>query len=177
MINYEDLEEMKIECVHNKLKELCKVARNQKCMTNQDIADAISQKYNIHDFSVNTVNNFFSERSKATTVYTTGCICAVLDVSIDKSFGIARAVADDNDIKYLKEISELDAELKSLARENMYLNDTLCEKDKRIEQAHTALDYYRSESVKREKYVHPWVLVSVLVSFAIALGFGLRIFL
>ena len=170
MINHEDLEEMRIECVHNRLKELCKIARNQKCMTNQDIADAISEKYGVHDFSVNTVNNFFSERSKATTVYTTGCICAVLDVSIDEAFGIVRRLTDDTENKYLTELAELNSELKVLERENRGLSGALCEKDKRIEQAHAALEFYRNEVTKREKYLQPWVLYSVLTAFVVLFG-------
>ncbi len=74
--------------VHTRIKDMCKAARNRLGYTNQDICNKISERFGIEDFSVNTVNNFFSERSKATTIYTTGYICAVLGISIDAVFGI-----------------------------------------------------------------------------------------
>ena len=67
--------------VHTRIKDMCKAARNRLGLTNQDISNLISERFGIDDFSVNTVNNFFSERSKATTIYTTGYISAVLGSS------------------------------------------------------------------------------------------------
>ncbi len=79
--------------VHTRIKDMCKAARNRLGYTNQDICDKISERFGIEDFSVNTVNNFFSERSKATTIYTTGYICAVLGISIDAVFGIENKIS------------------------------------------------------------------------------------
>lgn len=63
------------------LKDALKDKRDQKHMTNQDVAD-------LADLPVNTVNNYFSSRSKAPSIYTVGPICAALCVSIDRHFGI-----------------------------------------------------------------------------------------
>lgn len=71
------LEEGGSVSIHTRIKDMCKAARNRLNLTNQDISNLISERFHIEDFSVNTVSNFFSERSKATTIFTTGYICSV----------------------------------------------------------------------------------------------------
>lgn len=63
------------------IKDLCWQAREQKRMTAQAIADESG-------VSFSTINNFFASASKNPSVYTVGPICAVLDVSLDRYFGI-----------------------------------------------------------------------------------------
>lgn len=67
------------------IKEALKEQRDEKKMTNQDIADKSG-------LSLNTVTNYFSSRSKAPSIYTVGPLCASLGVSLDRYFGII----DDN---------------------------------------------------------------------------------
>lgn len=67
------------------IKEALKEQRDEKKMTNQDIADKSG-------LSLNTVTNYFSSRSKAPSIYTVGPLCAALGVSLDRYFGII----DDN---------------------------------------------------------------------------------
>ncbi|MDO4808556.1 MAG: hypothetical protein Q4A04_01120, partial [Eubacteriales bacterium] len=101
------LEEGGSVSVHTRIKDMCKTARNRLGLTNQDICDRIDQRFGIEDFSINTVNNFFSERSKATTIYTTGYICAVLDISIDAVFGIEQKNVPAEDAEFIKQLAEL----------------------------------------------------------------------
>lgn len=63
------------------IKDALKEQRDEKKMTNQDIADKSG-------LSLNTVTNYFSSRSKAPSIYTVGPLCAALGVSLDKYFGI-----------------------------------------------------------------------------------------
>lgn len=148
MSNQVILEEGTSFNVHTRIKDLCKQARNRLGLSNQDIADAISKRFGLEDFSVNTVNNFFSERSKATTIYTTGCICAVLDISIDAAFGIQHADAPSEDIEFVKQLSELKVDVRLKDQEIAHLKEVVTERDDRLKQAHEALGFYRSAAVK-----------------------------
>ena len=58
------------------IKDLCKEKKDSLNLTNQNIADRAN-------LSASTVNNYFSESSKAPSVYTVGPICAALGVSLD----------------------------------------------------------------------------------------------
>ena len=75
------------------IKDLCKEKKDSLNLTNQNIADRAN-------LSASTVNNYFSESSKAPSVYTVGPICAALGVSLDSYFGIKsdKRLVDDEDI-------------------------------------------------------------------------------
>lgn len=135
-----------------RLKELCKAARRRLGVSNQDIADRIAEKFNLPEYSVNTVNNFFSERSKAATIYTAGYICSVLDVSIDEVFSIKREITDEER-----------AMIDNLKRELQSSSKLISEKDERLQQAHEALNHYRRASVEDRKRVPSWAFNSLLL--------------
>ena len=149
--------------VHTRIKDMCKAARNRLGLTNQDISNLISERFGIEDFSVNTINNFFSERSKATTIYTTGYICAVLNISIDAVFGIDNDLSSDEEKELIRQLVELKTELRFKEQQIQNLEGHLLEKEERIAQAHTALEHYRSESTQNCKKVQPWIFIVTLV--------------
>lgn len=154
--------------VHARIKDMCKEARNHLGLTNQDICDLICEKFGIEDFSVNTVNNFFSERSKATTIYTTGYICAVLNISIDAVFNIKSDITTFEDTELYQELVAAKDELRFKDQKIENLEERIQEKDIRIEQAHTGLEHYRKEVTKNSRKVQPWVFTLTL-SLLIAL--------
>ncbi len=157
--------------VHTRIKDMCKEARSRMGLTNQDISGLISQRFGIEDFSVNTVNNFFSERSKASTIYTTGYICAVLNISIDAVFGIDRNFTTEEEAEYVKQLSEIKTELRMKEQRIEYLEESVKEKNDRIEQAHQALDHYRKESAANQKRIQPWIFIATLALLICALAF------
>ena len=165
------LEEGSSVNVHTRIKDMCKAARNRLGLTNQEICNRISEQFGIDDFSVNTVNNFFSERSKATTIYTTGYICAVLGISIDAVFGIENELTTDEEVEFVRQLSELKYEARIKDQRIDYLEHAVAEKDDRIKQAHTALEHYRDEAKKYSRKVQPWVFVSILVLLICSLLF------
>jgi len=157
--------------VHTRIKDMCKAARNKMGLTNQDISNLISERFGFEEFSVNTVNNFFSERSKATTIYTTGYICAVLNISIDAVFGIENEFSSDEESEFVRQLSELKVELRFKEQEVRNLEERLQEKEQRIEQAHIALEHYRKESANNRRKVQPWVFMSILILLICAVVF------
>lgn len=148
--------------VHTRIKDMCREARNRLGLTNQEICNRISERFGIVDFSVNTVNNFFSERSKATTIYTTGYICAVLDISIDAVFGIERNFSTEEEREYVRQLAELKVEDRFKNQQIQHLQESLREKDARIEQAVTAIEHYRRESETNRRRIQPWVVIVLL---------------
>lgn len=168
--------------VYSRIKDLCREARIRGGFTNQDIADMISERFGIESFSVNTVNNFFSDRSKAATIYTAGYICAVLDISLDEVFGIEHRFSPEEENELSRQISEMKAE--SLMREQdiRHLEEMLKEKDERIEQAHSAITHYRTEEKRNNQRVQQWVFrlslvllfcaVAVMIIYLIVFDFG-----
>lgn len=157
--------------VHTRIKDMCKEARNRLGLTNQDISNLISERFGFEDFSVNTVNNFFSERSKATTIYTTGYICAVLNISIDAAFGIETEMSDEEEKEFVRQLAELKVELRFKDQEIKNLEERVKEKDERLDQAHTALEHYRAEAVTNRRKVQPWVFIATLALLVCSLGF------
>ena len=157
--------------VHTRIKDMCKAARNRLGYTNQDICNKISERFGIEDFSVNTVNNFFSERSKATTIYTTGYICAVLGISIDAVFGIENKISTPEEVEFVRQLSELKVEARINEQKIEYLEKTVAEKEERLNQAHIALEHYRKESETNGKKVQPGVFFAVLILLALAIMF------
>lgn len=157
--------------VHARIKDMCKAARNRLGYTNQDICNKISERFGIEDFSVNTVNNFFSERSKATTIYTTGYICAVLGISIDAVFGIENENSAPEEAELLNQLASLNAEIQSRDQKIEYLENTIKEKDTRLEQAHIALAHYRRESEASRRNIQPWVFLVTFILLTLAIAF------
>ena len=157
--------------VHTRIKDMCKAARNRLGYTNQDICSKISERFGIEDFSVNTVNNFFSERSKATTIYTTGYICAVLGISIDAVFGIENKISTPEEAEFIRQLAELKVETRFHEQKIEYLEEALAEKEERLHQAHTALEHYRKESEENLKKVQPGVFFATLILLALAIAF------
>lgn len=165
------LEEGGCVSVHTRIKDMCRAARNRQGLTNQDISNRISDRFGIEDFSVNTVNNFFSERSKATTIYTTGYICAVLGISVDAVFGIEQSFTTAEEAEFVRQLSELKVEARFKAQEIEHLKATVQEKDAYIAQAQTALEHYRRESEKNIRKVQPWVFIITMALLVCALFF------
>lgn len=157
--------------VHTRIKDMCKAARNRLGYTNQDICFKISERFGIDDFSVNTVNNFFSERSKATTIYTTGYICAVLGISIDAVFGIEGENSGAEGSELLRQLSALEIRLREEEHNVEYLEKMISEKDERLSQAHRALEHYRKEAEANRKKVQPWVLLTAIILLAATITF------
>lgn len=157
--------------VHERIKEMCKTARSALGYTNQDICDKICENFGFEDFSINTVNNFFSERSKATTVYTTGYICAVLGISIDAVFGMKNNCFSEEETELRKMLAELEEKNRYNEQKIVFLEKSEKEKEERIEQAHAALEHYRKESVVNRKKIQPWVLFATFILLAMAIAF------
>jgi len=152
--------------VYFRIKDLCRESRNRMGYTNQDIADRISERFDIESFSVNTVNNFFSDRSKAATIYTAGYICAVLEISMDEVFGIEHSFSPDEENELVRQISEMKSESRMREQDIRHLEEMLKEKDERIEQAHSAITHYRSEEKLTNQKVQRWMLrVSLVLLF------------
>ena len=85
-------------------KDALKAQRQEKHMTNQEISD-------LSGLSMNTVNNYFSSRSKAPSIYTVGPLCAALGVSLDRYFGI---IEDNTKLKSENQ--------KIIKKQNIYIN-------------------------------------------------------
>lgn len=157
--------------VHTRIKDMCKAARNRLGYTNQDICNRISERFGIDDFSVNTVNNFFSERSKATTIYTTGYICAVLGISIDAVFGIENKISTPEEVEFIRQLAELKVEERFHEQKIEYLEKCIAEKDERLNQSHTALEHYRKESEINRRKVQPWAFLITIILLGILVLF------
>lgn len=82
------------------LKERLKAKRDLLGLSNQAIADAA-------DLSVHTVNNYFSNRSKATSAYVVLRIAKVLNCSIDDVCGIE---SDENTSDSSEEVNFINAQ-------------------------------------------------------------------
>lgn len=82
------------------LKERLKAKRDLLGLSNQAIADAA-------DLSVHTVNNYFSNRSKATSAYVVLRIAKVLNCSIDDVCGIE---SDENPSASSEEVDFINAQ-------------------------------------------------------------------
>lgn len=82
------------------LKERLKAKRDLLGLSNQAIADAA-------DLSVHTVNNYFSNRSKATSAYVVLRIAKVLNCSIDDVCGIE---SDENPSDSSEEVNFINAQ-------------------------------------------------------------------
>ena len=157
--------------VHTRIKDMCKAARNRQGLTNQEISNIISERFGIEDFSVNTVNNFFSERSKATTIYTTGYICAALGISIDTVFGIETRITTEEETEFVRQLQELKVELRLKEQQTENLEKLVAEKEARLEQAHSALEHYRKQVEASSRKVQPWVFIATLALLVVSVIF------
>lgn len=72
------------------LKEALRQRRNHLHLSNQEIAE-------LSGLPLNTVTNYFSARSKAASAYTVGKLCAALNFSLDRAFGIVPLEEDLSD--------------------------------------------------------------------------------
>ena len=165
------LEEGGSVSVHTRIKDMCKSARNRQGLTNQDICNLISERFGIEDFSINTVNNFFSEPSKATTIYTTGYICAVLGISIDAVFGIEHMISTEEEREFVVQMAEVKYDLRLKEQEIEHMQKTIEEKNTRISEAGKALEHYRKEVEADRKKVQPWVAIVILALLVLAVSF------
>lgn len=149
--------------IHTRIKDMCQAAKDQLGYSHQEIADRISKRFGIESFSVNTVSNFFSERSKASTIYTTGYICAVLDISLDAVFCIESGVSELEEADFLRQVRDLKTDLRIKEEQVLNLEQRLDEKDSRLDEAHKAIEYYRKESQINSAKVQPWVFKIILI--------------
>ncbi len=86
------------------LKDRLREARDaSRSLTNQEIADRSG-------LTIATVNNYFSNRSKASTALTVGRLCKVLHVSMDDVFGIVPEDGVATRTAHELRIAELEAE-------------------------------------------------------------------
>ena len=72
------------------LKEALRERRNQLHLSNPELSE-------LSGLPLNTVTNYFSSRSKAASAYTVGKLCAALNFSLDRAFGIVPSEEDLSD--------------------------------------------------------------------------------
>lgn len=72
------------------LKEALRQRRNQLHLSNPELSE-------LSGLPLNTVTNYFSSRSKAASAYTVGKLCAALNFSLDRAFGIVPSEEDLSD--------------------------------------------------------------------------------
>lgn len=74
--------------VSQQIKFICRKRKEELKVSNLQISNGIMEKFGI-DMPVSTVVNFFSDKSKAPSIYTAGYICSYLGISLDEAFKIA----------------------------------------------------------------------------------------
>ena len=72
------------------LKESLRQRRDQLHLSNPELSE-------LSGLPLNTVTNYFSARSKAASAYTVGRLCAALNFSLDRAFGIVPSEDDLSD--------------------------------------------------------------------------------
>lgn len=72
------------------LKDALRLRRNQLHLSNPELAE-------LSGLPLSTVTNYFSSRSKAASAYTVGKLCAALNFSLDRAFGIVPLEEDLSD--------------------------------------------------------------------------------
>lgn len=73
--------------VSQQIKYVCRKRKEELKVSNLQISNGILEKFQI-DMPVSTIVNFFSDKSKAPSVYTAGYICSYLGISLDEAFKI-----------------------------------------------------------------------------------------
>ena len=97
------------------LIDLCRVAKEDRHLTNKDIADGSG-------VPLGTVNNLFRSSTHSPTVETIGPICAFLDVSMDGFFGKTSPEPEDPTTHADSAIELMEREVSSLHQEINGLN-------------------------------------------------------
>ena len=73
--------------VSQQIKFICRKRKEELKVSNLQISNGIMEKFSI-DMPVSTIVNFFSDKSKAPSIYTAGYICSYLGISLDEAFNI-----------------------------------------------------------------------------------------
>ena len=95
--------------IAQQIKYICRKRKEELKVSNLQISNGIMEKFQI-DMPVSTVVNFFSDKSKAPSVYTSGYICSYLGISLDEAFKIS-APKTPAEIGLQKQILEQDKKL------------------------------------------------------------------
>jgi hypothetical protein len=74
--------------VSQQIKFICRKKKEELKVSNLQISNGIMEKFSI-DMPVSTIINFFSDKSKAPSIYTAGYICSYLGISLDEAFKIS----------------------------------------------------------------------------------------
>ena len=74
--------------VSQQIKFICRKKKEELKVSNLQISNGIMEKFGI-DMPVSTIINFFSDKSKAPSIYTAGYVCSYLGISLDEAFLIA----------------------------------------------------------------------------------------
>lgn len=74
--------------ISQQIKYICRKRKEELKVSHLQISNGIMTKFKV-DMPVSTVVNFFSDKSKAPSVYTAGYICSYLGISLDEAFQIA----------------------------------------------------------------------------------------
>lgn len=95
--------------ISQQIKYICRKRKEELKVSNLQISNGIMTKFNV-DMPVSTIVNFFSDKSKAPSVYTAGYICSYLGISLDEAFKIA-ASKTPAEIALQERILELDEKI------------------------------------------------------------------
>ena len=145
------LEDGLVVPVPQRIKSVCKKQRDALHISNQQISDGILEMYGI-DIPIGTVNNFFAERTKASSVYTTGYVCAYLGVSLDAQFGIVPPVDTEERI------------------EVAVLQERILNKDKEIIALKQHLDNILLEMKRRKPLIFAYIASIIVMAIVVLVG-------
>lgn len=95
----------------------------------------------------------------------------MLGISIDAVFGIENENSAPEEAELLNQLASLNAEIQSMDQKIEYLENTIKEKDTRLEQAHIALTHYRRESEASRRNIQPWVFLVTFILLTLAIAF------
>ena len=95
--------------IAQQVKYICRKRKEELKVNNHQIANGLMEKFEI-DMPISTLVNFFSDKSKAPSVYTAGYICSYLGISLDDAFKIA-APKTPTEIALQEQILEQDKKL------------------------------------------------------------------
>lgn len=132
------------------LKERLRAARDtSRLLTNQEIADRAG-------LSLSTVNNYFSNRSKASPAATVGRLCMVLHVSMDEVFGIVPDGAAAPGSEHLEQIAGMEKQCEDLRKEAAHREEIIAMKDETIKN-------YQLELQKRRPIIWALLVLCILL--------------
>lgn len=127
------------------LKDALRQRRDQLRLSNPELAE-------LSGLPLNTVTNYFSARSKAASACTVGKLCAALNFSLDRAFGIVPSEDD---------LSDSDRLIHALELENS-------QQSSEIRHLHDVSDLHRSYAASR-RFTHV-VLVCLCILQALTLA-------